>query len=199
MQDVSYLTTATIACPSLEQAQQLLRSLAGTDCSVIVGFEHRCLALAEDSSTLLGPVQYHVTRDEDTISLWLTFHPASDSCMLARLTKLAAGCNATLTVLTDQLCRFRLLGPTSTQMLQQLFSLVDTDAANTELWAALGNATNPGELQAGAMMALTVWDPRLKSMEELSELKSGELVEHPATTAAGSSRHQSQRLLEVGL
>eukprot|EP00730_Choanoeca_flexa_P017941 TRINITY_DN8695_c0_g1_i3.p1 TRINITY_DN8695_c0_g1~~TRINITY_DN8695_c0_g1_i3.p1 ORF type:complete len:682 (+),score=101.13 TRINITY_DN8695_c0_g1_i3:44-2089(+) len=199
MQDISYLSTYQLANATLDAIKDLLQQLSGQQCPVVSGYEHRCVVMEDHSRRIIGPLQYHVVvQDSATPTAMLTFHPACREAMVSRITTVAAALAITATDITEEVCRFRLLGPTSTQLLNRVFHRVTSDPVPSShaVWDKLATASSPSELPAGAIVALKVWDPRLIAMDELAACKQEELAEDTQGTV-GSSRRATKALHET--
>lgn len=117
--------------------------------------------------------------------LWMWIHPASFEeawkCLTEAQKQTSLTKSVELTDLRDEILMFELTGPRSTALLHAILDTVNTDndkqdetkttdssknKAN-EVWSVLKHLRSSSSLPAGAIMGLTVQDPRLKFPQKL--------------------------------
>ena len=120
---------------------------------------------------LLAPVEFMwrppsaEADGEAARCLWIWVHPAAFLDVLAML-KAGADANGAVAVasLRDSLVRFEVAGPRASFFLRKVLKVASGAAANgtgAEVWDTLSVLDDPQAVPSGAVLALSVYDPRL--------------------------------------
>lgn len=114
---------------------------------------------------LISPISF-LWKPETKDTLWLWVHPAGRNEALeaikTAIEKQHVNNKVQFSDLHNEILRFDLTGPRSTALLQAILDPInDTDAGN-KVWHALKDLRSSTSLPPGAVIGLTVHDPRLK-------------------------------------
>ncbi|KAJ2958269.1 hypothetical protein NQZ79_g6113 [Umbelopsis isabellina] len=136
----------------------------------------------------IGPITFLWQQKQDTSSsrkLWMWIHPASFDeawkCLSESQEQTSQTKSVGLKDLRDEILMFELTGPRSTALLHAILDTVNTnndkqDEINAtgsssnkanEVWSVLKHLRSSSSLPAGAILGLTVQDPRLRFPQKL--------------------------------
>ncbi|KAI9094118.1 ribonucleases P/MRP protein subunit POP1-domain-containing protein [Phlyctochytrium arcticum] len=120
-------------------------------------------------SKAIGPVTFiwrtarDPPSDNSKRTLWLWLHPAvySHIANLIRTTTADMKLNIRAHELKNEVLRFELTGPRSQAILTHTLNVAPEDSLARTMWGMLRKLRSPASLPPGAVLALSVYDPRL--------------------------------------